>query len=78
MTQITSFFSGKTYEDNLGLEIFRVNPNLSLDQILEKIGVSDNDENPHVYTNGLLTGIFLPTENEKELTSKLDLLKGIY
>ena len=78
MTQITSFFSGKTYEDNLGLEIFRVNPNLSLDQILEKIGVPDNDENPHFYTNGLLTGIFLPTENEKELTSKLDLLKGIY
>ena len=55
-------FSGKIYDDYCGLEIFRVNRDLNLDQILEKLGVPKKDSNPFLYTNGILSGIFVDPE----------------
>ena len=70
------FFSGKIYNDHFGLEIFRVNRNLNLDQILEKLGVPKKDSNPFLYTNGVLSGIFVDPElNGVQLTGFQDTIK---
>ena len=35
---------------------------MNLDQILEKLGVPKKDSNPFLYTNGILSGIFVDPE----------------
>ena len=55
------------------MEIFRVNPNLNLDKIIEKLGVPQGNE--FLFSNAIMTGLFLDASNDSILQEEIEELK---